>query len=139
MVDDISSESVSINELQNIIIGRPEIIERDKNAIIAEVERSGCTYATEISRNTLVPKERAVQLIYVLIKENKIFRLALNPNVVPMELLPKMQHYWSMGIHGYNMFNSITWVLPKPQIPYTDYMEKFKIPVKDIIEEQSVI
>jgi len=94
------------------------ILSIEKEAIAEYVAKVGCTYASEVSRATLIPKERAVGLIYALMKEHKIYRLRLNPTFVPEEMKPRLHEFWCTGIHGFEMFSKYIWLIPEPQKPH---------------------
>jgi len=96
-------------------------LEEDKTNILECVRRLNVSYGSEISRNTLIPKDRAIAVMWALIKEGKLFRLQLNSEFVPIEMLPRMNYFWSTGIHGFEMFSRIVWVIPQAQIPYSKY------------------
>lgn len=103
--------------MEEIKSQKAEILEIEIESVIEQVNKLGCTYPAEVSRATLIPKERCISIIYKLLKEGKIYRLKLSPIYVPVEMLPRLANFWSMGIHGYEMFGVMTWIIPKRQIP----------------------
>lgn len=105
------------DNLKDFEAQKEAMIEREIESIIEQVKLLKCTYPSEISRVTLIPKERCISLIYKLFKENKIYRLRLHPEFVPVEMQRRLAQFWSYGIRGFEMFSKMTWIIPNPQIP----------------------
>ena len=117
-------------------------IEKEMELIVEEVNKWGITYPGEISRNTMISKERVIGLIYKLLKAHRIYNLMLHPRFIPKEMRPRFLAFIQQGIHGYEMFVKVMWLIPNAQIPFKDYAygEKIKTDEEwmELFEEENV-
>jgi len=109
------------NYLKDMDTRRKDNLQEDRENIIRLVKTLKVTNPTEISKQMLIPTERCQALVYELLKQNKIFKLVLNQDIVPIELVSRLHEFISKGIHGFEMFSKITWIIPESQIPYKWY------------------
>lgn len=110
------------------------LLDHERGLIIDAVNELRCTYPSEISRSTLIPKERCISLIYQMLKENKLYRLKLHSMYVPLEMLGRLGFFWSIGIRGFEKFQKITWLIPEPQIPISKYPHNQITDTRDVVK-----
>lgn len=78
-----------------------------------EIRRLGCTYPQELCHNLAIPIEKAKILLHQLLLMGRVRRIIPHPFIVNPEIARRLNYFWSVGIHGYEMFARIVWVSPK--------------------------
>ena len=87
---------------------KEKIRDMQKDAIEELVKEKGITFPTEIRRELGLSKDRVYDLLWELVRENRVKRHQVPP--VPCECFQKrIGEFWNMGIKGQGAFKRVSW------------------------------